>query len=76
VRDPEKSRRQGYLTALDGADDRLELVGADLLTPGAFDGAVAGCEYVMHTASPYVLTVKDAQRDLADPAVQGHTVGA
>lgn len=71
VRNPEKSRQQGYLTSLGGAGERLELVAADLLTEGAFDEAVRGCEYVMHTASPYVLTVKDAQRDLVDPAVKG-----
>lgn len=59
------------LRRLDGATERLELVEADLTTPGAFDTAVLDCDVVMHTASPYVLTVKDAQRDLVDPAVEG-----
>lgn len=49
----------------------LEYVVADLTRPGAFDEAVNGCDVVMHTASPYALTVKDPQRDLVDPAVNG-----
>jgi dihydroflavonol-4-reductase len=70
VRSPSSSKH-AHLTALPGALDRLELVGADLLTPHAFDEAVAGCEYVLHTASPYQLDVADPQRDLVDPAVNG-----
>lgn len=62
--------RAGHLTALPGAE-RLELVEADLQTPGAFDPAVAGCATVFHTASPYAVDVADPQRDLVDPAVQG-----
>jgi dihydroflavonol-4-reductase len=34
---------------------------------------VLGCEYVIHTASPFVLDVEDPQRDLVDPAVNGTT---
>jgi nucleoside-diphosphate-sugar epimerase len=39
------------LLALDGASDRLELVAADLLTPGAFDSIFEGCDGVFHTAA-------------------------
>ena len=49
----------------------LTLAKADLTTPGAFDDIVKGCEIVFHTASPFVLTVEDPQRDLVDPAVKG-----
>ena len=49
----------------------VELFEADLLAPGSFDAAIAGADYVMHTASPFVITVADPQRDLIDPAVQG-----
>lgn len=59
------------LKALPGASERLELVEADLTRPGSFDGPASGCAFVMHTASPYVLTVADPQRDLVDPAVKG-----
>ena len=71
VRDPAKTRTEGHLTALAGADERLELTAADLLTPGAFDIPVRDCEYVIHTASPYAIDVDDPQRDLVDPAVRG-----
>jgi len=60
-----------YLTTLEGASERLQLLQADLTSEGAFDQVVAGCDYVMHTASPYIVNVKDPQRDLVDPAVHG-----
>ncbi|MGF1666059.1 MAG: NAD-dependent epimerase/dehydratase family protein [Acidimicrobiia bacterium] len=72
VRDPERSRTEGLLADAPGAE-RLELVAADLMQPESFIDAVAGCEYVIHTASPYVLEVDDPQRDLVDPAVNGTT---
>ena len=67
------ARRDGYAHLLDlpGAESGLELVEADLLVPGAFDGAVRGADTVIHTASPYLLSVGDPQRDLVDPAVLG-----
>ena len=70
VRDASSSKYE-YLTSMDGAEERLELVYADLLEPTSFDAAVEGCEYVLHTASPYVFDVEDPQRDLVDPAVEG-----
>lgn len=63
--------KYAYLTALPGAEERLELVAAELLTPGSYDDAVAGCTGVLHTASPYVVDVADPQRDLVDPALEG-----
>lgn len=60
-----------HLRALPGAAERLELVSADLLQAGAFDGPMRGVTHVLHTASPYSMTVADPQRDLVDPAVQG-----
>jgi nucleoside-diphosphate-sugar epimerase len=38
---------------------------------GNFDECVKGCETVIHTASPYTLSVDDPQKDLVDPAVLG-----
>ena len=71
TRDVEKANKGGVLTALAGADQRLELFEADLLDSGAFDEPAAGCKYVMHVASPYITNVNDPQRDLLDPAVNG-----
>ena len=44
---------------------------ADLLGEGSFDAAIAGADYVVHTASPFIITVADPQRDLIDPALKG-----
>lgn len=71
TRNVEKANKAGHLTALAGADQRLQLFQADLLDPGAFDKSAARCEYVMHVASPYITNVEDPQRDLLDPAVNG-----
>ena len=48
-----------FLLGLPGASERLELVEADLLSNGAYDRAIEGCDYVMHTASPYQINVKN-----------------
>lgn len=71
VRSLKKDKELAFLRALPGAAERLSLVEADLVVPGAFDAAVAGCGFVLHTASPYALDAADPQRDLVDPAVQG-----
>lgn len=60
-----------FLTSLPGAHDRLALVSAELLAEGSYNEAITGCDGVIHTASPYVINVKDPQRDLVDPAVKG-----
>ncbi|KAF2494356.1 NAD(P)-binding protein [Lophium mytilinum] len=48
---------------------------ADIATAGAFDPASTSTnpsfDYVIHTASPVSFSVKDAQKDFIDPAVQG-----
>jgi dihydroflavonol-4-reductase len=44
---------------------------ADLLDPNGYEEPTMGCSYVIHVASPYILTVGDPQRDLVDPAVKG-----
>src|ERR1700730_4005548 len=54
------------LQQLPGAFERLELVEADLLQEGSFDAAADGCDAVVHSASPYVLNVRNAQKDLID----------
>ena len=71
VRDLAREAGFAHLRRLPGAAERLELVAADLLDASAFARVVAGATHVVHTASPYALDVKDPQRDLVDPAVQG-----
>lgn len=50
----------------------LKFFQADLLIDGSFDEAIKGCELVIHTASPFLLTgIKDAKKQLIQPALQG-----
>ncbi len=71
VRSLKKRGDVGRLRALPAAAERLELVEADLTSAGSFDAPALGCDTVMHTASPYALTVNDPRIDLVDPAVNG-----
>ena len=71
VRSTKNLDKYSYLTSLPGAEERLELVEAELLNEGSYDSAVMGCEYVIHMASPYIIDVKDPQKDLVDPALKG-----
>ncbi|MCA9705281.1 MAG: aldehyde reductase [Myxococcales bacterium] len=74
VRDPSDEGKTAHLRRLAReaeAEDRLELVAADLLEPGAFDDAVQGCPWVCHTASSVRLRAKDPQREIVDVAVEG-----
>lgn len=73
VRNPQKPKGLEHLHKL-SADHpgRLRLFKADLLDEGSFDEAMAGCELVMHTASPFLLTgFTDAQEALVRPALEG-----
>ena len=49
--------------------DRLGFVITDLLSDEGWDGAVAGCEYVLHVASPLIAT-RDEEK-VVRPAVDG-----
>jgi len=50
----------------------IELVEADLLGGSeAFEKAVEGCTYVLHTASPFKMSCDDPQKDFVDPALKG-----
>ena len=46
------------------ADDRLELVRADLLNDEGWDSAVSGCDYVLHVASPVPLKLPKNEDEL------------
>jgi len=72
VRDPAKTEKTAHLTALAAnAPGEIRFFKADLLDPGSYAEAMQGCSTVFHTASPFTINVKDAQRDLIDPAVKG-----
>jgi len=60
------------LTSLPNASSSLSLVKADLLDrPEKWEEIIEGCDYVLHTASPFILKPKDAHKDLVVPALKG-----
>lgn len=72
VRDPANKQKLAHLEALQAdLPGNITYFAADLLTEGSYAEAMADCEIVFHTASPFSLRVKDAQRDLVDPAKLG-----
>jgi len=56
---------------LEDMKEPVHLFEADLLVEGSFDECFAGCTAVFHVASPFQLSVANAQKDLIDPAVKG-----
>ncbi|MCU0831358.1 MAG: NAD-dependent epimerase/dehydratase family protein [Rhizobiaceae bacterium] len=70
VRDPGNRDKTAHLAAMPGAGERLSLVAADLTDPDPFT-AHADVDAIIHCASPYIIDVEDAERDLVRPAVQG-----
>lgn len=73
VRDPSNKKSVDHLLRIAAASSgTLKLFKADLLDVGSFDAATAGCDIVMHTASPFVLDgFRDAHEALVRPAVEG-----
>jgi dihydroflavonol-4-reductase len=51
--------------------DRLSFVAADLESDGGWVAAVAGCEYVLHVASPFPANVPKHEDQLIVPAREG-----
>lgn len=53
--------------------NKLKVFEADLLQPGSFSDAMAGCPVVHHVASPFLMPehIKDPQTQMTDPALNG-----
>ncbi len=72
VRSPENPAKIGHLQELaDASPGSIRFFKADLLEVGSYAEAMKGCELVFHTASPFFTDVKDPQKELIDPAVNG-----
>lgn len=72
VRDPENPEKLKYLNAIaDAAPGTITYFKADLLKDGSYEAAMQGCEVVFHTASPFVMNVKDPLKELIEPAQRG-----
>src|SRR6516165_10626180 len=66
-------KREGDVRSLlkvGGADpgDRLSFVAADLEADAGWGEAVAGCDYVLHVASPFPATIPKDEDELIVPA--------
>jgi nucleoside-diphosphate-sugar epimerase len=72
VRDKNRKDKYQYLIDIEEkTNGTLELWEADLLKEGSYDKAANGCDTIVHMASPFKLKVKNAQKDLIDPALLG-----
>lgn len=74
LRDKKNKEKYQFLEDIaNSSQGSLEIWEADLLKNGSFDTAAKGCDLIAHLASPFILNVRDAQKDLIDPAVKGTT---
>ncbi len=72
VRDPSNEAKISHLKeAAANSSGEIKFFKADLLDAGSYDEAMQGCQVVFHTASPFTVNVKDPQKELIDPAVNG-----
>lgn len=72
VRDKAKQANYAHVHKLaETAPGKLEIWEADLLISGSFDAAANGADVIMHIASPFILKIKDAQKELINPALLG-----
>ncbi len=72
VRNPDNKQKLAHLDEIaEKSSGSIKYFKSDLLKEGSYDKAMEGCELVFHTASPFTLDVKDAQKELIDPAVNG-----
>ena len=74
VRNPDDPGKTAHLMAMAkacGAAERLEFAAADLMVPGSFDAAVAGCAAVVHAAASVVFNHPDPREGIVAPSVDG-----
>lgn len=72
VRHPDNDDKVGHLKQLaENHPGKIRFFSSDLLVEGSYREAMQNCELVYHTASPFTTEVKDPQKELIDPAVNG-----
>jgi nucleoside-diphosphate-sugar epimerase len=72
VRNPDNKEKLAHLDAIAASSPgSIKYFKSDLLEEGSYDEAMQGCELVYHTASPFALDVKDARKELLEPAEKG-----
>jgi dihydroflavonol-4-reductase len=72
VRDKNNENKLAPLKKAYGENfNKLEIVEADLLKPETIDEAIKGCDYVVHTASPFPAEPPKDENIIIKPAVEG-----
>lgn len=72
VRDPEDVEKHRHLNEIAAVSNgEIKYFKTDLLAEGSYAEAMKGCSVVFHTASPFTVNVKDAKKELIDPAKLG-----
>ena len=72
VRNPDNQQKLVHLNDIAAkSSGTIKYFKSDLLQEGSYAEAMKGCELVFHTASPFTSDIKDAQKELIDPAVKG-----
>lgn len=72
VRDLKNTEKISHLLEMQkNKPDNLKLFEADLLKENSFKKAMDDCQVVIHTASPFVMKVKNAREELIKPALTG-----
>lgn len=72
VRNPDKKEKTKHLDEIaEKSAGSIKYFASDLLQEGSYAKAMKDCEVVFHTASPFSLDVKDPQKQLIEPALQG-----
>lgn len=72
VRDPNNGKKLSHLKRIaDEGSGKIRFFKSDLLQPGSYREAMEGCKLVFHTASPFAIEFRDAQKELIEPAVKG-----
>ena len=72
IRDQVKSQEVlDTLAAASVNTKNLTLIKLDLTSDHGWDEAAAGCEFVMHVASPFIMANPKEPKDLISPAVDG-----
>ena len=64
-----KSKYEHLLTLTNS--ENLEMVPLDVRDKKALENFVKGCDILVHAGTPFQLDVKDPQKELFDPTVQG-----
>lgn len=72
VRNPNNEEKLSHLKeAAEASNGEIKFFQGDLMKEGSYKEAMEGCELIYHTASPFTTDVKDPQKELIDPAVNG-----